>query len=202
MKKQEKQILEQNRTATQEKGFTFIEMVVSIALFSVVVLSSMQILKMVLEGQQSAITSQNIQENMRYVFEVMSKEARVATISNDECEDIFSPSASAENKVFNETEINGNDALYFKNQYGECTAYYLSDSGVMMVTREEDTASTTPNNLAINSLEFSIKDDGIGEVHSMQPKVTVNMNVTSDTNDEMHKKEMKLQTTISSRYYE
>ncbi len=202
MKKQEKQILEQNRTATQEKGFTFIEMVVSIALFAVVALSSTQILKMVLEGQQSAITSQNIQENMRYVFEVMSKEARVATISNDECEDIFSPSASAENKVFNETEINDNDALYFKNQYGECTVYYLSDSGVMMITRGEDTASTTPNNLAINSLEFSIEDDGIGEVHSMQPKVTVNMNVTTDTNDEMHKKEMKLQTTISSRYYE
>ncbi len=202
MKKQEKQILEQNSIATQEKGFTLIEMVVSISLFAVVVLSSTQILKMVLEGQQSGIASQNIQENMRYVFEVISKETRVATISNYDCEDIFSPSASAENKVFNKTEINGNDALYFKNQDGECTAYYLSDSGVMMVTRGEDTASTTPNNLAINSLDFSIEDDGIGESHSVQPKATVNMNVTSDINDEMHKKEMKLQTTISSRYYE
>jgi prepilin-type N-terminal cleavage/methylation domain-containing protein len=201
MGRKEKIIKVSGKFETQA-GFTFIEMILAVALFSVVALSSMQILRMVLEGQQSAIASQNIQENMRYVFEAVGKEIRVATISNYDCEDVFSPSATAVNKVFNITTVNGNDALYFKNQYGECVAYYLSSDGVMMISRGGREAAATPSSLTISDLDFTVEDDGIGEVHSTQPKVTIKMDVVTDTVDEMHKKEMKLQTTISSRYYE
>ena len=59
-------------------GVTLIELIVAVALFSVTILSAMQIFQMVVEGQRSAIAAQSVQESMRYAFEIMSKEIRMA----------------------------------------------------------------------------------------------------------------------------
>jgi len=185
-----------------EDGFSFMEMVVSISLFVVVVLSATQIFRMVIEGQRSAISSQNIQENVRYFFEVMSKEVRMASKSTSDCESIFDPPPLADNKVYNVTTQNGEEALYFKNQDGECVAYYVSSNDVLVVNRAGHTVSTTPDDLVIDNLDFSVEGDEIGTYHDTQPKITVMMDVSSRKGKQAYEKEVKMQTTISSRHYE
>jgi len=183
-----------------KKGVTLLEIIVSVAIFSVVMLSATEIFRMVIEGQRNAIASQNVQESMRYAFETMAKEIRTAIASNNDCESLFNPPAGATNKVFNTTTNSEGDILYFKNKDGDCVAYYLEDE-TLKVIRESNIASTTPGKIKITNLDFKVTDDLIGAFHSLQPLVTMKMDIEA-AGKEMHKQTMKMQTTISSRYYE
>ena len=99
-----------------KSGVSLIELMVATAIFSVLILLAAQIFKMVVDGQRSAISAQNVQENMRYALEKMSKEIRMAQISNTDC------LGAATNKIFN--TANSDSELYFKNKDGQCLTYY------------------------------------------------------------------------------
>ncbi|MDD5031481.1 MAG: prepilin-type N-terminal cleavage/methylation domain-containing protein [Patescibacteria group bacterium] len=182
------------------KGVTLLEMIVSVAIFSEVMLSTMGIFQIVIEGQRNAVASQNIQESMRYAFETMAKEIRTAVASNYDCESLFGSPPAATNKVFNTTINSEGDILYFKNKEGVCVAYYLEDE-TLKITRGVNTASTVPAKIKITNLSFKISDDLIGAFHSQQPLVTMKMDIEA-AGKAMHKQAMKMQTTVSSRYYE
>lgn len=173
-----------------------IELVVSIMIFSVLILSATQIFKMVVDGQRGAISAQNIQENIRYAMEKMSKEIRMAQISNQSCY------GAAIYKVFN--PAGGGTELYFKNKDGECVNYYLENNRLKIMVDNGTGAVAdfiTPAKIEISNLKFYVDDDFIGAFHSKQPYVTMVMDAKAIGN-EMHQQKMKIQMTVSSRYYE
>ncbi|MEA3463698.1 MAG: prepilin-type N-terminal cleavage/methylation domain-containing protein [Patescibacteria group bacterium] len=181
-------------------GTTLIELLVAVTLFSVIMLSATAIFKIMVEGQRNAIAAQNAQESMKYVFEVMAKEVRMAQKSNDECRIEIGFSIPATYKVYNVSSNGEGDILYFKNKNTDCVAYYLAD-GYLMVYRGGEIASTTPSGIKVSNLKFKIIDDLIDAFHSVQPQVTMVMDIEA-VGKIMHKQKMKMQTTISSRYYE
>jgi len=181
-------------------GVSLLEMLVAVTAFSITVLSATQIFNMVITGQRDAIAAQNLQESMHYAFESITKEIRGATISNSDCTSLFSPEPTATNKVYNYITNAEGDILYFKNANSVCMAYYLDD-GNMMVARGNDKASTTSSQIIISNLDFEVVDDLIGAWHSVQPRVTMRMDIEAE-GKELHKQAMKMQTTISGRYYE
>ena len=178
------------------KGVSLIELVVSVTLFSVLIISATQIFKMVIDGQRSAISAQNVQENMRYAMEKMSKEIRMAQISNQTCY------SSATNKIFNTAD--GGQELYFKNKNDECIIYYLENNRlkIMVGTLSGDVADfITPAKVEVSNLKFYVDDDLISAFHSKQPYVTMVMDVRA-IGLAIHEQKMKIQMTVSSRYYE
>jgi len=184
-------------------GVSLIELLVAVGIFSILILSATQIFKMVIDGQRSSISAQNVQENMRYAMEKMSKEIRMAQISNHDCEIMFSaPQPTAVLKVFNTTAADS--MLYFKNQYGYCTVYYLENNQLKIMS---DSASgvvgafITPAKIEVSNLKFYPKDDLIGAFHSTQPYVTIKMDVRA-VGQAIDEQKMKIQMTVSSRYYE
>ncbi|MFH1523314.1 MAG: prepilin-type N-terminal cleavage/methylation domain-containing protein [Patescibacteria group bacterium] len=190
------------------KGATLLEMLVAVALFSVTMLSATQIFSMVVEGQRNSIAAQNIQENMRYAFETMAKEIRMARGAHGGSSCDLSPVGTTAFKVFNTSESmeasNFGDELYFENKNGDCVRYYLEDdAGIsrLKVDRDINSAFITPDDLNLEKLLFYIEDDEANEFHEIQPSVTIMMEARA-MRKEMHKQEMKIQTTISSRYYE
>jgi prepilin-type N-terminal cleavage/methylation domain-containing protein len=183
-----------------KKGVTLLEMVVAVSLFSVVILSATEIFRLVIEGQRNAIASQNVQESMRYAFETMAKEIRMATLSGHDCESLFNPPPMATNKIYNIATNAEGDVLYFKNKDGVCTAYYL-ENGAIMVARGVNTAVTTPAKIIVTNLDFKVVDNQIDALTGVQPLVTIRMNIEA-VGKEMHKESMEMQTTLSSRYYE
>ena len=179
-----------------KSGVSLIELIVSITLFSVLMLAATQIFKMVVDGQRGAISAQNVQENIRYAMEKMSKEIRMARISNTDC------SGAAVNKVFN--TANGGSKLYFKNKNGDCVAYYLENNRLKIEVCVGVGAIAdfiTPAKVAVSNLKFFVVDDLIGAFHSKQPYVTMVMDVKA-AGLAMHEQKMKIQITVSSRYYE
>ena len=164
-----------------KKGVTLLELTVAVAIFSVIILSTTQIFKMVLDGQRNAIAAQNIQESMRYAFEVVSKEIRMAQKgSGGECNGLNNNIYLTENGV-----AMGNE-LYFKNYIGECVKYYL-DLGRIKIDRGINSGYITPDEISVTSLVFFVVDS----VGINQSKVTMVMDVEA-AGKEMHKQTMKI----------
>ena len=138
---------------------------------------------------------------MKFVFELVSKEMRTAVKSDVDC-----PQPNAIRKVFNvENATDTGHALYFKNKNNECVIYSVEDDGGVgrfRISRDGDSMFVTPNEINLENLTFNIWDDDIGAFHSRQPSITFRVDIESTKGKEIHKQKTRLQTTITSRYYE
>jgi len=172
-----------------KKGFTLLELIVAVGIFSIIVVSATSIFQQVIEGQRRAIATQNTQESVRYVLETISKEIRNAKINDDSSPDCGGIDAG---KIFKLVSAN---ELKFKNQYGNCVIYKL-DSGAFKISRDNGTffLPITPDNVQLSNLNFILKSGG-------QNAVTVAIKIENNTTNTRFKSPLELQTTISSRYY-
>ncbi|MDP3043011.1 MAG: prepilin-type N-terminal cleavage/methylation domain-containing protein [bacterium] len=182
-----------NKIIKNNFGTTLLEMLVAVALFSITILAATEIFQMVVEGQRNAVAGQNTQENMRYALEVMSKEMRMAQKSiGNEC------GPQLNGKVYN---LQGS-RLQFKNIYGECVEYQEQSLRFQIKRYPAGnppglTDYITPDEIEVSNLKFIVNDN----VGSIQSSVTVKMDIEA-VGKALHKSKIKIQTTISSRYYE
>ena len=178
---------------SQSAGFSLIEVVVSVALFSVIILSTTQIFKMVIDSQRSALATQNVQESLKYFLEVIGKEIRMAQKDDGIC--VLVP----DDKIFVVATNAYGDALYFKNYYNQCVAYYLYNDGDaqrFQISRGVDTDFISPAKIRIDTLNFVLAEEAL----TTQPAVTLNLKAHALGQGEF-KSEMDIQTTMTSRYY-
>lgn len=170
------------------EGFTLLDIIVGVAIFTAVTLSSTAIFQQVIKGQRHAIAAQNTQESVRYAFEVMSKEIRNAQIDNGTC--------ITSGQVY---ELKAG-ALYFKNQFGECVVYALVNARLQITRTGSIAAFITPDEVVVSRLNFDIKPIGLDK----QSAVTIIMGLynTAFGDIDIYKSQIDLQTTISSRSYE
>ncbi len=177
----------------EKKGFSLMEVMVSVLLFVVIIMSATEIFRLVIEGQRNAIASQNVQESLKYFFEVIGKEIRMAKRDNGKCVDV------PDDKIF---MLNaGANVLKFRNFYDECVAYYLETDGDnqrFKIERTKDgvlaSGFISPDKIRIESLDFALDETG-------QPLVTINIKAYA-LGENRFKSEMEIQTSISSRYYQ
>jgi prepilin-type N-terminal cleavage/methylation domain-containing protein len=176
-----------------KQGFSLIEVLVSTALFVVIITSAMNIFKIVIESQRSAIATQNVEESLKYFLEVVGKEVRMAKRNNHLCsylgletEDIYKLG----------TNIDG-ETLSFRNHQDNCVTYSLVASGTstrFMITRDSLTGYfITPLKVNIDELNFALST-------TTQPTVTMEL-VAHALGKDTNQSEMRIQTTLSSRYY-
>ena len=174
----------------EKRGFSLIEVLVSVSLFVIIIMSATEIFKMVIEGQREAIASQNVQESLKYFFEVIGKEMRMARRNDGLCSDV------PVGKIFQVSNNGLGDVLYFKNYYNQCVSYQLgadNDTQRFQITRYLNTGFISPQKINIEALRFSLDDTG-------QPAITVSMKAWA-LGENRFKSEMEIQTTITSRYY-
>lgn len=182
----------------ERNGFTLVEILVALSLFSFTILMATGVFGAVMRGQRNTLASQNIQESMRYALEVMGKEIRMAQASDGVCNTLFNPQPTPLNKVYNITTDNsGNQILYFKNQNGDCAAYYLVN-GKINIMRNYNNGAITSTSFQISNLKFSLIDNGIGSLSDVQPMVAMRMDAVSSGDNNQ---KINIQTSISSREY-
>jgi len=187
-----------------QKGVTLLELMVATAIFVAVILLATNIYKDVMEGQRSAISSQDVQESMRYAFEVMSKEIRHAKGSEaNPCVN----GAPSDYFTFNTNEV-GFDfgtELYFQNSSSTCVKYYLSPQGRLMIGRGTPYVDmpVSPDEIAVTNLKFYIRDynDSLQPGEKFQPSVTMRLTAEMAGSQAKYKQTMDIQTTVSSRSY-
>jgi prepilin-type N-terminal cleavage/methylation domain-containing protein len=182
-----------------KKGFTLIEIMVSVSLFAVIMISMSSIFKLAIDGQRSAIITQNIQESLKYFLEVTAKEIRMAQTDGGKCETV------PDNLIFSVSSNTLGDTLSFKNYYGECVTYSLESDGNASRFKISRLGTDgiprsgyiSPAKIQIKSLHFILNS---ADPITSQPMITINLtaNALGDNNLES---DMTLQTSITSRYY-
>lgn len=181
-----------------KEGFTLFEVIVSVALFSIIILSATNIFKLAIDGQRSAIASQNVQESLKYFLEVTAKEMRMAQKNKNVCPGL------GDETIFTLGGSGDRTTLSFKNYYGECVTYSLAPDGDnwrFQVSRQLGLSQAqvgfiSPAKIRMNTLHFSIND----MEPFMQPMVTINFNANA-LGSAQFQSNMTLQTSITSRYY-
>jgi len=172
-------------------GFSLMEVLVSVSVFIVLLISATQIFKLVIDGQRSAIATQNVQESLKYFLEVISKEIRTAQINKSGGEICGGVPNGA---IFLTT---GPD-LYFRNYYGQCVVYgtpSYGDTQQFQVFRDGLVGFISPRSVKIDSLRFVVDQSP-----DTQPTVTIKIDAWALKQGKFDS-EIKIQTSVTSRQY-
>jgi len=156
-----------------KKGLTLIELIIALAIFSIVVLLVSDIFLDVIKGQRRSIGIQNIEENLRYTLERMSREIRMSEVKTGE-------------GTFSSLDITAH-----KPTGDEDVSYKLSSDEI---TRN-DIPITSKNTVKITELKFYVKKN------SVQPRVTIVIKAESKDGKQEQISKIHLQTTVVSREY-
>ncbi len=171
-------------------GYSLIELLVSIAVFVIIISVNSNIFISAIRGQEKAIATQNVSDSARYLMEVMSKELRVARI--------------------NSFVLVGSDDLSFtsgaEHRLNKTIRFYLDAGNVMF---DDDTTDANPakaitssKNVIVSNLIFTIISQPIPPVIGSpptQPKITIVIDVKSRGTSSKASDSIILQTTISPR---
>lgn len=163
------------------KGFTLIEMLVSLALAAALMTIAVAGFVHALNLQRRAFAVQAIQENASFMFDAMTKELRVSKISPP-VPDTQCPSAPA-------------DTIRVLNSDGAVVRYYRSGTDAI---REIDGVSTVINSSSeqVARLAFCVLGSSLGD--GKQPRVTVM--ATLQNADAHQRASINMQTTLSARF--
>lgn len=178
----------------QQAGFSLIEILVSTALFVIIITSAMNIFKVVIESQQGAIATQNVEESLKYFLEVTSKEIRMAKRNNGLCSHLGVDSLG----FYKQSSNDYGNVLSFRNYHDECVTYALDQTAAgvkrFAITRNGLSGYyITPAKINVDELRFVVRN-------SKQPTVTMEL-LAHSLGKDVGDSAMKIQTTLSSRYY-
>ncbi|MCK4539937.1 hypothetical protein KAU09_02160 [Candidatus Parcubacteria bacterium] len=192
----------QKNILKNKSGTSLIEIMFAVSIFVILIGLTLGIFKSTIESQKSIIASQDTQESLRFLFEIMSKEIRSAQVVDHGCE--WATGNNSGNEIY-DTEA-GNTELYFKNKNDECVAYYIDINDDLVIRRRtaanDIVLPITPNDIKVTSLIFDVTDNviGVSPDVKIQPCLTMKIEVEAN-NAGAHKHHMIMQTTVSSRYY-
>lgn len=167
------------------QGYSLLEVLVSLTIFSLVILAAMNIFQAVINGQREAIVSRNLQESLRFTIDVMSKEIRSAK------PDDSGVCNGLPGKIFS-TDVSSS-SLKFVNADNECVNFSVANQAVV-VNRATFRATTTPDNIKVNNFKVNIIENDVS-----QPRVTFRIEVEASTTPG-RKQKLSVQTTISSKF--
>ena len=171
------------------KGYTLIEILVSMVIFSLISGAAFGIFSSTIEIQKYSLESQQLLGQTSYTVEYMSRAFRMAKrAENNAC---INKNSNYENPGNNDTTIK------FLTYNGECVQFFLdSTSKQLKMKRNNGVAlDLTSDNFEVTNLKFEIK--GETSADNLQPKVTLFMEIEGESSG--FKPNMKIQTTLSQR---
>ena len=169
-------------------GFTLIEMIVSIALFSFVMLATTTVLLSVVDANHKAQGLKTTINNLSLTLESIARNLRtgssyVTVNSNDVC------------------PFGGEDNIGYVDQYGS-SVIYQQNGGTIQIIRGETISDMTASEITINRLCFYVV--GQDPADQIQPKILITaggiVNIASTAGAKMKTtSRFDLQTLVSQR---
>ena len=161
----------------KNKGFTLLELIVGVAVFSLVIIIATGLLAFSFRNQRKSIAIQNVSDNARYLIGFMAKEIRMSEI------------------------LTGDGQVYTLNLNHSTKGNISYTFTGTQIMRDPDGPGPLSAS-AINSDEVRVDGrffiDGKG-VDSEQPRVTIMMKVNTASAKPEEQSVINLQTTLSQR---
>ncbi len=171
----------------KQKGFTLVELLVSMTIFSLIITSVSGSITSILQAQRKLLSLQELSEQASYAEEYMSRTIRMAAKDVD-----GACIGSRENYQI----TRGGEGIKFLNYDNECQEFYLFNNQLWENKNGEDTELTS-NALKIEV--FNINLLGEFQTDSIQPRVTLFLKIKGTGPGPEEQAEMQIQTTLSQR---
>lgn len=184
----------------KRKGFTLVETLVSLFIFSIISILLINFFVSVLDIQKRILKNQELLNQSSYVLEYMAKAIRMA--EKDLTGDCIGLSYAEQNYI-----VSGSSLIFLtydpKDSSYKCLQFLLS-SGVIEERRSPDRYSSnlgaaqsiTSSSVSVDNLWFDVKGDLEGD--EVQPKTTIVIKMTS-LPSKINSPNIIVQTTISQR---
>lgn len=175
-------LLKRIRTSwNREEGFSLIEVLTTILLFSIIMTAVGSIFVHVMKSQRRGFTGQLVQENVTFVLESMAREIRVSTIQGSPVADC---SATFLNTLTISHPVNGT------------VIYSLSGTRIQ---RTQGGVATFLSSADVAFTKFNFCFLGSGPTDDKQARVAILARVESVPTSAANKFSVDIQTTVTSR---
>lgn len=201
---------------SKRAGFTLIEIVIAVSMFSVVIVIALDSFIKVIQINRQSVQSQDLQNNIRFLYELMTKEIKMAQKGDGSCNFSFRNFISEHvgdktdtnlnhaSRVYSTTfDENDNNMLFLKNNHDQCVIYYLSDNR-LKIKRSETTnhiggdAFVLPSEISVTKFSVDVQGD-FESIRHTPYSVVLYMNLG---NVEWDPAKLGVQTAITARYLE
>jgi len=179
----------------KKEGFTLIEMLVAMAVFSTVMVIITGIFITGIRQQRMALDHQIVLDQTSYALEYMSRALRFAK------KEMSAPTCLSQNGL-NVEKTRGGSGIKFINhlQNDDCQEFFLENSQIKYRRKigqaEENTLPLTSVKLEVTSLKFDLA--GEWQTDDLQPRITIFSEIKSAGANGQSQK-IKIQTSISQR---
>jgi prepilin-type N-terminal cleavage/methylation domain-containing protein len=182
--------MKQYNNLTIQRGFTLIEILVAVAVFSLVIASISGIFVSVLQSQRKALASQALIDGISYNLEYISRALRMARKQTIDLPACLSQSG------LNYEITQGGQGIKFLNYQGICYEFYLNGTRLFQ-NKGGEILPITSQNLEVSSVKFN--PSGQSEIDNLQPRATISFYIKSKGQRPEEKTEIRVQTTVSQR---
>ncbi len=171
--------------SNKKRGFTLIEMIVAIAVFTVVMTVTAATYLNIIDIQKKANAIRAINDNVSFAMEVMSREI-------------------SQSKDFNLTNAGCSYAVTcgyfdFRDRSGNQVIYSRQNNSIKRTSSGDPDLYLTSSDVVIDNMEFRISGQQSGD--GLQPMATIIINATAGEKLKI-RTSFNLQTTISQRISE
>lgn len=178
----------------QKLGFTLIEMLVAMATFSIIIIVAIGLFTSSIKSQRQILARQQVLDQTSYALEYISRAMRMAKKDDITIGGITVNCLAGDKANYEITH--SNQGIKFRTYDNECWEFYLENGQLKQtVTNSSNNYSAMPltsNGLTVNN--FKIVSSGWDQSDSLQPAVTLLLDITGQQNNNI-----KIQTTISQR---
>lgn len=172
------------------RGFTIVELLVSIFVFSLVVGSSINIFFFSIKAQRRVLSTQQLVNQTSFLQEYMGRAIRQAA------KELGDPTTCLTTRGDNYEITRSGAGLKFINRDDECQEFFLTGGRI-----KEDLDSVeqflTPDEFQVSALNFAIT--GESQTDNLQPRVTLFMDIGTIGIKPESRVSIQTQTTISQR---
>ncbi len=171
----------------KNRGFTLVEILVAVAIFSITIGAISGIFVSVLQIQRRGLSNQEIIDSISYNLEYMSRALRMARKQTAQL-------PSCIDNGLNYKITRAGNGINFLDYQGVCREIYLNGGRIYL---DNDNSPLTPTALEVSSLKFNLI--GESDADNLQPRVTIAFTIKNKTQDPKGQVQLNIQTTVSQR---
>lgn len=173
------------------RGYTLIEIVVAVALFTIVMATPSGFFTQAILGQQKALSTQELLDNIGFTLEYISRALRMARKDTE-------GTCIAQNLNYESTHEGR--GIEFKNYQGICQEFFWDIDDNRLKESKDGGLPIPLTSTSLEILSFKIgPTDSWSQDDQEQPRVTLFLKIKGKGEKAELQPEMTIQTTISQR---
>jgi prepilin-type N-terminal cleavage/methylation domain-containing protein len=194
----------------RQKGFTLVELLVAVAVFSLTVAAASGIFISALQTQRKSLASQQILDQTSYSLEYMGRALRMAKKEKADPPACLTADLIPGGRGTNYGTNLARDKIRFVSYDDRCQEFFLD--GNQLKERKSPTSTTpsaadfgpptplTSNDVFVELFKVGpITDHGWSQDDDLQPRVTISLKLRGVSQKVEERPEIKIQTTVSQR---